>query len=66
MPLEVVAQLRHSYGSCSIIVCIPMGSCRDGELCCMTIVAKIRFEPPTQSVTHISYNIGKSYVSDSV
>ena len=27
MPLGVVAQLRHSYGSCSIIICIPMGSC---------------------------------------
>ena len=58
MPLRVVAQLRHSYGSCSIIICISMGSCSMArEVVTQRTVlhhycsTKIRFEPPTQSVT---------------
>ena len=59
MPLGVVALLRHSYGSCSIIICIPMGSCNMARevVTRRTVLhhycsTKIRFEPPTQSVTN--------------
>ena len=60
MPLRVVAQLRHSYGSCSIIICISMGSCSMARevVTRRTVLhhycsTKIRFEPPTQRVTYI-------------
>ena len=60
MPLRVVAQLRHSYGSCSIIICISMGSCSMARevVTRRTVLhhycsTKIRFEPPTQSVTYL-------------
>ena len=59
MPLGVVAQLRHSYGSCSIIICIPMeSSSMAREVVTRRTVlhhycsTKICFEPPMQSVTY--------------